>query len=317
MALSQRAKNLQATGLFKQYVFRLVFRTGVAAYAVYLFVVHPELLNMSEYFGLVHGFNSVDFFFLCILTDVLSKFFPEASISMGSLKQFGKFYVPTFKAFPKGREGFKGFVLSAIRDGKTAVVETAEGLMDTAKQVHRELNSLLRDINFLRTVPFESESITADEELLDKIRRDRVKEIVPVIIFWVVANVALGLVLNYFGVLDQATILLWTLAFFVIDMICVVFWCPFQVLMMRNRCCTTCQIFNWDAIMTTTPLLLVFFDTSFAWILVLLSLVVLIRWELAFVRHPERFDDRTNASLRCANCSDKLCYLRAPLEIKR
>ena len=44
-----------------------------------------------------------------------------------------------------------------------------------------------------------------------------------------------------------------------------------------------------------------------------LALVVLLRWEIAVALHPERFDERTNASLRCANCTDKLCYLRAPL----
>ena len=67
--------------------------------------------------------------------------------------------------------------------------------------------------------------------------------------------------------------------------------------------------------MTVTPLIMV--GCWFSWLLVFFSLVVLIRWELAFVRHPERFDERTNASLQCANCSDKLCYLRKPLTPRR
>ena len=33
-------------------------------------------------------------------------------------------------------------------------------------------------------------------------------------------------------------------------------------------------------------------------------------------RHPERFDERTNARLTCAQCEDKLCYLRKPLAAK-
>ena len=41
MAFSQRAKNLQATGLFKQYALRLAVRTIIFGYAIYLFVVHP------------------------------------------------------------------------------------------------------------------------------------------------------------------------------------------------------------------------------------------------------------------------------------
>ncbi len=94
-------------------------------------------------------------------------------------------------------------------------------------------------------------------------------------------------------------------------MICVVLWCPLQLVLMRNRCCTTCQIFNWDGIMTVTPLLAI--GCWFSWLLIALSLFVLLRWEFAFTRHPERFDERTNASLQCANCRDKLCYLRKPL----
>ena len=63
--------------------------------------------------------------------------------------------------------------------------------------------------------------------------------------------------------------------------------------------------------MAATPLLVVW--CWFSGLLVLGALVVLVRWELAFVRHPERFDQRTNASLQCENCTDKLCYLRKPL----
>ncbi|WP_294438634.1 hypothetical protein [uncultured Slackia sp.] len=47
-----------------------------------------------------------------------------------------------------------------------------------------------------------------------------------------------------------------------------------------------------------------------------MALVILVRWELAAIRHPERFDERTNARLTCAQCEDKLCYLRKPLAAK-
>jgi hypothetical protein len=128
--------------------------------------------------------------------------------------------------------------------------------------------------------------------------------------FWVAFNVAVGLLLDRYGLFNERTALIWTLFYFVFDMICVVLWCPLQLVLMRNRCCTTCQIFNWDGIMTVTPLLAV--GCWFSWILILLATVVLVRWEFAFLRHPERFDERTNASLQCANCTDKLCYLRKP-----
>ena len=41
--------------------------------------------------------------------------------------------------------------------------------------------------------------------------------------------------------------------FYVCDLICVLIWCPFR-LMMGNRCCTTCRIFNWDHLMMFSPL---------------------------------------------------------------
>lgn len=52
-------------------------------------------------------------------------------------------------------------------------------------------------------------------------------------------------------------------------------------------------------------------------LLIALASAVLVRWELAALRHPERFDERTNARLSCAQCDDKLCYLRGPFRLKR
>ena len=34
---------------------------------------------------------------------------------------------------------------------------------------------------------------------------------------------------------------------------------------------------------------------------------LLIRWEVTFYLHPERFSENTNEYLRCRNCSEKLC----------
>lgn len=116
--------------------------------------------------------------------------------------------------------------------------------------------------------------------------------------------------LSRLNLLNERIALLWSLMYFVSDMICVVFWCPLQLLLMHNRCCTTCQIFDWDAIMVATPLL--FVGGWFGGLLLLLALVILVRWELAALRHPERFDERTNARLTCAQCTDQLCYLRKP-----
>jgi hypothetical protein len=33
----------------------------------------------------------------------------------------------------------------------------------------------------------------------------------------------------------------------------------------------------------------------------------LIRWEITFFLHPERFSEETNDYLQCGNCTEKLC----------
>lgn len=186
--------------------------------------------------------------------------------------------------------------------------ETAKGVEELSKQVSRQLSVLSGKI-------IDKELLTADEQLRDSIRESRIREIIPVIVFWVLFNALIAMILLYFGLLTPPVCLLWTLLYFVSDMICVVAWCPFQVLLMRNRCCTTCQIFNWDAIMAATPL--IFAPCPFSLILIALALVVLARWEIAFIRNPERFDERTNASLSCANCKDRLCAIRRPIRERK
>ena len=57
-----------------------------------------------------------------------------------------------------------------------------------------------------------------------------------------------------------------------------------------------------------------YFVNPFAVILVATSLVLLIKWEITYRRHPERFSDETNMSLRCINCKEKLCAHKKQLQ---
>ena len=66
--------------------------------------------------------------------------------------------------------------------------------------------------------------------------------------------------LYYSGVLDRANLFMISVLFYVCDLICVLIWCPFR-LIMKNRCCTTCRIFNWDHLMMFSPL--IFLDGFF------------------------------------------------------
>ena len=121
---------------------------------------------------------------------------------------------------------------------------------------------------------------------------------------WLLLNGVIG-ALYFLGVIDRGILILISLAYSVCDIICILFFCPFQTWFMKNRCCTTCRIYNWDFPMMFTPL--VFIPSVYTYTLVGGSLLLLLRWELALRRHPERFSPETNASLDCANCKEKLC----------
>ena len=129
------------------------------------------------------------------------------------------------------------------------------------------------------------------------------KQAYKVMLLWAAAIVFLTL-LRYFNIITDTYLFLFTVTFYVCDLICVLIWCPFR-LIMKNRCCTTCRIFNWDHLMMFTPMLFVrgFYSLS----LLLMSILVWLIWELAVMMYPERFSEITNEALRCSNCTDKLC----------
>ena len=147
--------------------------------------------------------------------------------------------------------------------------------------------------------------------VLDRISKEAIKQHVvsttrsayKVMLLWMALIAALGL-LKYVGVLKDAHLFLISVLFYVCDLICVLIWCPFR-LMMGNKCCTTCRIFNWDHLMMFTPMLFVkgFFSLS----LLGLSIVVWLIWELCVMLYPERFWEKSNAALKCSECTDKLC----------
>lgn len=124
-----------------------------------------------------------------------------------------------------------------------------------------------------------------------------------VMVIWVALIAVLGL-LKHWGVLVDAHLFLVSVLFYVCDLICVLVWCPFR-LIMKNKCCTTCRIFNWDHLMMFTPMLFVkgFFSIS----LLVMAVLIWILWELCVLIYPERFWEKSNAALKCSECTDKLC----------
>ncbi len=110
--------------------------------------------------------------------------------------------------------------------------------------------------------------------------------------------------LKKIGLLGDIGLFLFCVFFYVCDLICVLFWCPFRIFM-KTRCCTECRIFNWDHLMMFSPLL--FVDGFYAKSLVVTAAAVFFLWEYHIAVHPERFWEGTNEALRCDSCTDKLC----------
>lgn len=124
--------------------------------------------------------------------------------------------------------------------------------------------------------------------------------------------------LLYFGGLSMIGLLYYYLPFFTTyhlyilffiintaDYFCILFWCPFRSFFLKNKCCTTCRISNWDRFMKFY--ILIFVGNSYTTILFFMGLFVFLLWETLHFRHPERFYSISNQSLSCNVCTDNLC----------
>ena len=162
-------------------------------------------------------------------------------------------------------------------------------------------------------VPLGSQKLFANrfKPIRDKINYEALKNYIvattkaayKVFLLWCALIAVIG-VLHAFGFLDKIALFMISVFFYVCDLICVLIWCPFR-LIMKNRCCTTCRIFNWDHLMMFSPL--IFMGGFFALSLVVMSAAAWLVWELCVMMYPERFWDHSNAALQCSQCTDKLC----------
>lgn len=149
-------------------------------------------------------------------------------------------------------------------------------------------------------------------ELLRFVQKQNIRAWV-VMLVWLSFNAIFG-VLYLCDIIDEVELLLLTVFYFLCDYICILFYCPFQSLIMKNRCCINCRIYDWGHFMMFTPML--FIRNFFSWSLFFTSIVVLIRWEITYARHPERFWSGSNATIQCQNCKDKTCQVKRVLARK-
>ena len=162
-------------------------------------------------------------------------------------------------------------------------------------------------------VPLGSQKLFASrfKPIRDKINYEALRSYVvsttkaayKVFILWCALIAAIG-GLYFGGILSKTGLFMVSVIFYVCDLICVLIWCPFR-LMMKTRCCTTCRIFNWDHLMMFSPL--IFMGGFYAVSLVIMAGLAWLIWELCVMMYPERFWDHSNAALKCSECTDKLC----------
>lgn len=127
---------------------------------------------------------------------------------------------------------------------------------------------------------------------------------------WILGNLIFG-VLYFVNIIDGSILILLSLLYGIGDMICVLFFCPFQTWFIKSRCCNDCRIYNWDFIFLFTPY--IFIPHLYTYSLLIVALVILIHWEISYHKHKERFAKNTNLSLSCKNCKEKICLHKKQL----
>ena len=135
-----------------------------------------------------------------------------------------------------------------------------------------------------------------------------------VLLIWLSFNAIFG-ALYLIGILDNTDLIMLSVFYFLCDYICILFYCPFQSEIMKNKCCVNCRIFDWGHFMMFTPML--FIKNFFSWSLFFTSLIVLLKWEITYARHPERFWRGANKNLKCEHCKDRLCHFKNRLRRKK
>ena len=147
-------------------------------------------------------------------------------------------------------------------------------------------------------------------ELLRYVQNQNIKAWI-VMLVWLSFNAIFG-ILYLLKIIGDVDLLMLSVFYFLSDYICILIFCPFQSMIMKNRCCVNCRIYEWGHFMMFTPML--FIRNFFSWSLFFTSCVVVLKWEITYAKHPERFWDGSNKNLRCDLCEDKICQVKGLLK---
>lgn len=202
----QHIQPRKATWMFKKYGINLVLRTILFALGIYYFVTDKAQLAIQN-IGLSEGLNFIDIAFLFVLYDFLTKFTSRAKISIGSLKQYKFFQIPTKNTTGGTKETLFKRISEVITSGKirseqihihpkeniqSSIEEARRIVLGAKEDVSREVRHIARDLDVMRALPFDDSDLDVNSQARHILRMRRAKEIVPVAIFWVVLPRLLG-----------------------------------------------------------------------------------------------------------------------------
>lgn len=137
---------------------------------------------------------------------------------------------------------------------------------------------------------------------------------IKTLLFWLALG-AVVTVLYMTGVFGKNEVLLVVATYYFCDALCMVIWCPLQKMFMKCRCCNHCRIYGWGYFLVFGPLVLL--PGLLTYSLAAMSLLLFIKWEIAYAKYPERFWEGSNTELSCGNCPEKSCVIKRKLQYKQ
>ena len=144
-----------------------------------------------------------------------------------------------------------------------------------------------------------------DKNKLVLIKRDNnIRALITFILYFGALSI-LGVIYLKFDFIEDIYIYIIFLLLNLGDYVCILFWCPFRSIILKNNCCFTCRITNWDRLMKFY--ILIFIPNIYTLTLVSLGILIFIIWEYTHQIHPERFYSISNDTLCCKSCNETLC----------
>ncbi len=136
------------------------------------------------------------------------------------------------------------------------------------------------------------------QALLNYVKKMNVRAIITFSLY-ILLLMAVG-VLYFDKVINRNHIFLIVITLNFIDYFSINTWCIFHKVFIRNRCCNTCRIYNWDHFLKFGPFIFIWEFRTLS--LFFLGVIALIQWEICYALYPERFIDISNENLTCSQC---------------